>query len=1020
MTAWMLVLTLSMIAPLTWPAEAAGQSPYGEWPVLEEDGRAYVWDAEKEVYLQDKALTEHPVISGNLTPAVALVDPETMTIQPGLDVQGCLAESAFTVTGDVRVAYEGDVAPDVTAVAADSLPDFVHEDEPGSQPASVRVGGDISSSALATADGGMASAVGLSVRGHGEVKATVGGNISAAARTTDEGGEEQEFAFARAMDAMANGGTVDITVAGNLTAEGNAAEGRGAAHGIAIDANKEGTVTLHVRGDTVVTSSGAGNGGGEEDASGRVTNTYGILAMAEDGGTAAVTLDGKVSASSDETGGVAAAAEVSAVDPGSRADLTIGKGAEGRVAAFAVQGGEISITVKEGGIISASGQEGALHGESNHGSLLLDVTGDIQATDTAEQPGLAMGADLVAKNEGTLTLTLEGNIAAAADQGAEGIYASGISTDGNGGFVTALISGNVTADARAAEGGMCGATAVSATAFSDNAPNSVVTVDVGGNAQALAVHGDGVAESVAVNAGATGRGNDIQIHVGGDAIAVSESTEADVTQEFGTRAVYADSHSGGTVQVTVDGTAAARVTEEVALSRSVQADADGEGSETTVRVGGAEGTVSASAILGGHTAVTVAGDVTAALEGISAGAGDGSSAEIEVTGNISTREAAFVPGESYGAVLVTGGDGKVTADLAGNIEAVGEGGYTVGLAAENEEGTVSVHAHGDIAANGGEHSYGLEFYAGHGAKTDIIVDGTVYGKGEKGAAVVLIQPETQIGENVTLTVWQLVPNEDGAVVFRKEQGQSPDFIEDEAAEKAVQYIIRVQADQEEIITPLGTEEYQGYDVAHEGDTVTLQLNVPAGYRVTAAYGDADQSIPLSQDAEGNYYVSVPRGGGVELSVTMEPEDGGSAVPGKQPASGREHEPVRPHTGGESGVVIPVTVQVPETGNEPVTVNVPVRVTELLRITDKTGKTGIVFYSGGSWRVNYEDGTHETGTYSLKDGILTLVRGGTPELEMPVSSRDGGLYELRFRPSADPETIILFEMTEDQMNLLQNR
>jgi hypothetical protein len=120
------------------------------------------------------------------------------------------------------------------------------------------------------------------------------------------------------------------------------------------------------------------------------------------------------------------------------------------------------------------------------------------------------------------------------------------------------------------------------------------------------------------------------------------------------------------------------------------------------------------------------------------------------------------------------------------------------------------------------------------------------------------------------------------------------------------------------------------------------------------------------------------------------------------------------------VVIPVTVQVPETGNEPVTVNVPVRVTELLRITDKTGKTGIVFYSGGSWRVNYEDGTHETGTYSLKDGILTLVRGGTPELEMPVSSRDGGLYELRFRPSADPETIILFEMTEDQMNLLQNR
>ena len=66
----------------------------------------------------------------------------------------------------------------------------------------------------------------------------------------------------------------------------------------------------------------------------------------------------------------------------------------------------------------------------------------------------------------------------------------------------------------------------------------------------------------------------------------------------------------------------------------------------------------------------------------------------------------------------------------------------------------------------------------------------------------------------------------------------------------------------------GTREYEGYQVANEGDTVTMKLTIPEGFEVAGAYGDEGQEWPLSKDAGGNYYLSVPRGGGVMLSVKL--------------------------------------------------------------------------------------------------------------------------------------------------------
>ena len=91
-------------------------------------------------------------------------------------------------------------------------------------------------------------------------------------------------------------------------------------------------------------------------------------------------------------------------------------------------------------------------------------------------------------------------------------------------------------------------------------------------------------------------------------------------------------------------------------------------------------------------------------------------------------------------------------------------------------------------------------------------------------------------------------------------------------EESIHYIIRVEPSQEDIIGLSGTEKVHGYDTATEGSTVTLKVKVPDGYTLTGAYNGEGEKIALEKDADGNYYVVVPRGGGVYLSVELEKDE----------------------------------------------------------------------------------------------------------------------------------------------------
>ena len=155
---------------------------------------------------------------------------------------------------------------------------------------------------------------------------------------------------------------------------------------------------------------------------------------------------------------------------------------------------------------------------------------------------------------------------------------------------------------------------------------------------------------------------------------------------------------------------------------------------------------------------------------------------------------------------------------------------------------------------------------------DILITGTL----ETGGTPVLIRVTP---ENVSITVWKIdgaVKDEKGEehVVAEGTPGEEQKKITEASSkvEESIHYIIRVEPSQEDIIGLSGTEKVHGYDTATEGSTVTLKVKVPDGYTLTGAYNGEGEKIALEKDPDGNYYVEVPRGGGVYLSVELEKDE----------------------------------------------------------------------------------------------------------------------------------------------------
>jgi len=180
--------------------------------------------------------------------------------------------------------------------------------------------------------------------------------------------------------------------------------------------------------------------------------------------------------------------------------------------------------------------------------------------------------------------------------------------------------------------------------------------------------------------------------------------------------------------------------------------------------------------------------------------------------------------------------------------------------------------------SGGEAGVYADGFAG---MTDILVNGVISSK------MIGVVDGTQGGQLI-VTAWKI----DSDIVAGKSKGQ--ELVEDEATEKAINYIIKVEQPQEgNILKLLGTavkemattEGVGSFDVANMDQKV--YLSVEDGWTITAAFNGLGEKVALEKD-DGGWYVIVPNGGGVYLSAQVakiEPGPGPEPEPEPEPAPG---------------------------------------------------------------------------------------------------------------------------------------
>ena len=517
---------------------------------------------------------------------------------------------------------------------------------------------------------------------------------------------------------------------------------------------------------------------------------------------------------------------------------------------------------------------------------------------TVTEGGDAVSA-LAFEGEST-TLTVEGDVKQTSE---DWVYPVNVYADEENASATVNVTGSVVAEG---EGG---------TIVYVSVDGGEATASVGGDAS-LKATGDDVYAS-GVNAFVDGESGTSNVSIGGD-LEVSGSSAAGVTVYNADAREEWNSETGETEYTPIESSSAeTTVTVAGNITASGENNATGVnassavGATATVEVGGnvsAEGDdatgVRTEAFKEGTTSVKVGGDVTASGEdnatAVNASSTEGSAVTVEVGGNVSAEGDyaagvhAYAGDESKTSVTV-GGDvtvegkdatgvnayaadgGEASVTVEGNVSAkLEESGFGAAAvwASAYEGGSADVHVVGDV--DGG---IALSTY-GDSCEIKVTVEGTVSGED----AAVMVYPGNNNSDEVTLLLWKAELNENGNVVeayqypveavpeeMREEVEKANEENAADAAkvEDNILYIIKLeQLSEGGELSVSGTEKVDGFDVAKEGDNVILKIAIADGYKLNGAYNGLGEKVALLQDSNGDYYVIVPKGGGVYLSADV--------------------------------------------------------------------------------------------------------------------------------------------------------
>ena len=413
--------------------------------------------------------------------------------------------------------------------------------------------------------------------------------------------------------------------------------------------------------------------------------------------------------------------------------------------------------------------------------------------------------------------------------------------------VTIQIGGNTPEDQRTQEEDVGNVT------FVTDGGEAAVQVDV-------RVSGQGTIRAEDVSSTATVWYNALAVQVD------AQGQEARAIVEAGDISAVAEQETATGVQMTAIGEGAeASVTVKTVSSTAERAEAGGvyiyaeNGGQAQVQVTGEGGIVARGEWADGLYAeirgvdtqaqVEVAGDIVAVTEydpeGVRLFVVEGGQGEFTCGGDVSAQGPGAL-GIFAGAVGL-GAPTEITMAVAGDVSAQGERATGAVLYTDSQSDAVSLTVGGDLAGD----ATGLDVSVSGGV-VDILVEGTISG----GDQAILVSG-AGADEGLTLTAWKV----EGETLVKAQNGADAEPIQN-----GIQYIIKTeQPEQGGVFALNGVRSYLDFSVAHAGDTVTLLPELSEGYTLLGAYNNG---ASLLQNEEGSYYLVVPAGGGVLLSIEL--------------------------------------------------------------------------------------------------------------------------------------------------------
>lgn len=248
--------------------------------------------------------------------------------------------------------------------------------------------------------------------------------------------------------------------------------------------------------------------------------------------------------------------------------------------------------------------------------------------------------------------------------------------------------------------------------------------------------------------------------------------------------------------------------------------------------------------------------------------------DVAVNGDITVKSDCMAAGIDF-----SGLHGTTNVAVEGNISADAKGGSASGISlrSEDKDSTASIIVNGDVTGS----TYGT-YFDGFDGNANVVINGTLSG----GESAVIITKETntttdednkEVTEkhgytgNHNITVWKMTSDQDELVKVAEETHSDTTVkskIDAEAADnvlKNINYIIRTDKVSNGTIHLSNTRLISGFDTAHETEDITIKVEASDGYKVDSVKnGDA----VLKKNADGTYTLTVPRGGGVQLSAVL--------------------------------------------------------------------------------------------------------------------------------------------------------